>query len=351
VRTLEKSEIQGLRVYSPDGRRYLVNKEDEKGTTQVYVADTGSTALVCLTCVQAPSGPRPERFKMHPHWHPSGRWIFLTVERDVYTPTPLLGLSRKYVEGQLQNGLWTNMWAMSPDGRQWHRLTDFGSGGPGTPNGFIGTPFTPDGRRAVWSQIVDGNVFRYRPFGRWELILADFEEVNGAPRLVNRRNITPEGMHWNEPGNFAPDNVSLVLTGSTEPDAQGMDQYVMNIESRQLTNLTNSPTVWDEHGVFSPDGRKILFMSAYPYRDDPKASRILSIRTEFMLMNADGSALTQLTHYRERGYPEYGDAGTAAAPSWSHDGRSATLSRLYFPDYEYWEIEFQGPCGRASNPR
>jgi hypothetical protein len=28
--------VQGLRVVSPDGRRYLVNKEDEKGTAQVY---------------------------------------------------------------------------------------------------------------------------------------------------------------------------------------------------------------------------------------------------------------------------------------------------------------------------
>jgi hypothetical protein len=242
------------------------------------------------------------------------------------------------------------MYAMSPDGREWHRLTDFQSNKRGTADGYTGPAFTADGRQAVWSQIVDGNVFRYRPFGRWELTRADFEEVDGVPRFKNHRNITPKGMHWNEPGNFGPDNHSLLLTGSTEPDAQGMDLYILNIQNGDLVNLTKSPTVWDEHGVFSPDGRKILFMSAYPYRDDPKASKILSIKTEFMLMDRDGSNIVQLTHYKERGYPEFGD-GIAATALWSHDGQSASFARLVFPDYEFWDLEFRGRCGRAAESR
>ena len=78
------------------------------------------------------------------------------------------------------------MWAMSPDGQQWHRLTDFKSGAKGTSDGYTGPAFTPDGRQAIWSQAADGNVFRYRPFGRWEMILADFEERDGRPHS-NRR--------------------------------------------------------------------------------------------------------------------------------------------------------------------
>ena len=74
---------------SPDGRAYLINKEDEKGTAQIY---RGAA----------------DRFKMQPAWHPSGRWVLLAVERDKYSPPPVLGWSRQYVEGQLQNGLWTN---------------------------------------------------------------------------------------------------------------------------------------------------------------------------------------------------------------------------------------------------
>jgi Tol biopolymer transport system component len=193
---------------------------------------------------------------------------------------------------------------------------------------------------------MDGNVFRYWPFGRWELTLADFEERDGIPRYTNLRNITPKDMPWNEPGNFAPDSVSLLLSGSVEKDAQGMDQYILNIKSGKLTNLTNSPKVWDEHGRFSPDGEKIIFMSAYPYRADPKASQVLTIKTEFMLMSKDGSELTQLTRFREPGSPQY-PSGIAANPEWHPDGRSASLAALVFPKYEYWEVAFQGACGNG----
>ena len=175
--------------------------------------------------------------------------------------------------------------------------------------------------------------------------MADFTEQNGTPKFTNLKNITPPGMHWNEPGNFSPDNKSLVFTGSVEKDAQGMDQYILNIENKKLTNLTNSPKIWDEHGIFSPDGNKIIFMSAYPYRDDPSSSTVLSIKTEFMLINKDGSGLTQLTHFRTPGYPEY-PSGIAAVAVWSHDGRSASSRTLVFPNYEDWDIIFEGSCGK-----
>jgi hypothetical protein len=119
-----------------------------------------------------------------------------------------------------------------------------------------------------------------------------------------------------------------------------MDQYILNIRTGQLTNLTESPTVWDEHGVFSPDGEKIIFMSAAPYRADPNASKVLSIKTEFMMMNKDGSGLVQLTHFKEPGHPESG-TGIAACPFWSRDGKTVLLTTLIFPNYEYWELQFQ----------
>lgn len=47
-------------------------------------------------------------------------------------------------------------------------------------------------------------------------------------------------------------------------NVEGQDQYILDVFSGQITNLTNSPNIWDEHGVFSPDGEKILFMTSYP---------------------------------------------------------------------------------------
>ncbi len=332
---------------SPNGRRYVVNKEDESGVAQIYIGEEGKEGLSCITCTERPGGPKRKRFKMQPRWHPSGRWIILAVERDKFSPPPLLSLSRRYVEGQLQNGLFTNMYAISTDGQQWYRLTDFHSGKKGVPDGYTGPAFTPDGKQALWSQIVDGNVFKYRPFGRWEMILAEFDDSDGVPKFTHQKDITPPGMHWNEPGNFHPDGDRIIFSGSDQKDAQGMDQFVLNIRTGRLENLTNSPTVWDEHGLFSPDGSKVLFMSAYPYRSDPKSSNVLSIRTEFMLMNSDGTDLRQLTRYREKGSPEYGK-GIAASAAWSRDGQSISANRLVFPNYEHWDIVFEGRCGNRS---
>jgi Tol biopolymer transport system component len=156
-------------------------------------------------------------------------------------------------------------------------------------------------------------------------------------------------MHWNEPGNFSPDNETVLLSGSTEKDATGQDQFILNIRTGECKNLTNTPTVWDEHGVFSPDGEKIIFMSAYPYRDIKGSSSVLSIRTDFMLMNKDGSGLTQLTHFKDRGHEHWKQnpkGGIAACACWSPDGRSAQLTTLIFPKYEFWDLEFERPAAK-----
>ena len=346
VASLQRSAVQGLRVDAADGKSFLVERKDAHGVSQVYVGE-GEAEPTCITCTQQRGGPKPERFKMQPHWHPSGRWIFLAVERDRYTPPPMLGWNRKYVEGQLQNGLWTDLWVVSPDGLQWHRLTAFASGVKGVADGFSGPAVSPDGRTLVWSQIVDGNVFAYWPFGRWQLMRAGFDDDGGAtPRLVDPRDITPVDMAWNEPGNFHPDGAHVLVSGSTAKDAQGMDQFIIDVQTGELQNLTRSPTVWDEHGVFSPDGTKIVFMSAEPYRDDPKASKILTIKTEFMLMNRDNGGAVRLTHFAEPGYPEHSpQRGIAANAEWSADGRTLHLLELFFPDYEYWDLVFAGACG------
>jgi Tol biopolymer transport system component len=344
VASLKKADAEGLKIPSPDGKKYIVSKEDNNKISQIYMGTTGSSKLTCITCTQEANGPKVDRFKMQPTWHSSGKWIFVAVERDEYTTPPILGASRDYVEGQLQSGIWTDMWAITPDGKQWKKMTSFKSNTAGVADGYTGPAITPDGKKAVWSQAMDGNILNYWPFGRWELTQADIVEENGMPRFTNLKNITPKGMHWNEPGNFSPDNQTLVISGSTEKDQQGMDQYTLNIKNGALKNLTNTPTIWDEHGYFSPDGKKIIFMSAYPYREDPNTSVVLFIKTDFMIIDSDGKNMHQLTYFRTPGHAEYTDA-IAAVGSFAPDGKSASLSTLSFPNYQYWTLTFKGNCG------
>jgi hypothetical protein len=76
----------------------------------------------------------------------------------------------------------------------------------------------------------------------------------------------------------------------------------------------------------------------------------LFLKTEFMLMDADGSNLQQLTHFNVPGYPESSTRGrsVAAVGEWHPSGRSIRALNLFFPEYESWTITFKGPCGRQS---
>jgi len=322
--------------WSPDGSRYLINngKQDQNGIYQLYVGQRGDKAPICPTHLPMPGGPRPDRHKVMASWHPSGQWIVLGGERAEHDNMWIPAWLRK---GWSQCGIWMDMYATTPGGSRWYKLAP-------TKGGFTGVAFTPDGKLGMWADFVDGNVLAYPAFGRWRLMLGEFVESNGVPSFQHLKDISPPGAIWLEPGNFSPDGQSLLITADIGiKDNQGMDQYILNIKTGQLTNLTKSPSIWDEHGVFSPDGRQVFFMSSYPYRNDPRAHQIFSLKTEFMLINVDGTGLRQLTHFGVSGYPEsfpHGHAEIAAVGMWSPDGTSIFCNSIAFPDDTYWEITF-----------
>eukprot|EP01112_Ceratiomyxa_fruticulosa_P021537 TRINITY_DN760_c0_g1_i2.p1 TRINITY_DN760_c0_g1~~TRINITY_DN760_c0_g1_i2.p1 ORF type:complete len:378 (-),score=68.78 TRINITY_DN760_c0_g1_i2:190-1323(-) len=333
IKSISLSPIQGINLLSPDGTKYLVNQLDPATQkTQIYIGNVGSDELTCITCTQYPNGPSPHRYHYQPAWHPSGEWIFMSVENDYYYVDLLLfkvyiingtcdgpDAVCSAVLGWIQSGIYVNLWVCSIDGVHCYQLTNFSQ--ENLANGYTGPAISPDGKTLVWSQIV-GNPLVYVPFGGWQLIRANFEIVNGLPTINNETNITPNGMNWNEPGCFNPVNGDLLyLTGSfDDSNQQGMDQYVLNVRTGDLVDLNNTPSIWDEHGLVSPNGKLLIFTSAYPYRADSSSSTVAGYKTEIMMMNAvNGSGQVQLTHFRTPGYVESGDASAAVA-FWNRDG-------------------------------
>jgi hypothetical protein len=57
-------------------------------------------------------------------------------------------------------------------------------------------------------------------------------------------------------------------------------------------------------------------MSSYPYRNEPDSFHTFTLKTEFMLMDADGGHQQQLTHFNVPGYPESQPTRTVAAIGW-----------------------------------
>lgn len=325
-------------IWSPDSSRYLINKQDTAGVYQIYIGNAGDTALTCISLNYPWSFLRPwsARNKMQVQWTPTGNFIICAVEKEFYNELLYLPYSTRL--GLLQSGIWMDIFALTPDGNNWYNLAT-------TQHGFTGPAFTPNGTQCAWAEALDSSNIFVDVFGKWKLRLSNYSESSGTPAFVTTSDITPAGARWIEPGNFSPDGHSLLVSSDIGmTNAQGQDQFIVDIVSGQVTNLNNSPMVWDEHGVFSPDGTKILFMSSYPYQADTNSYHTISLKTEFMLMDPNGSGLQQLTHFCDTGYVE-SSPGIAATGFWSHGDSIIYAQSLIFPAYDNWIIHFYGDCG------
>lgn len=342
VLEIVRSKVE-LPQWSADSSYFLQNKKDSAGIYQIYIGKKGESKTVCISNNGPGTAKKPwkKRHKMQTMWHPSGKWIICAVEKDKFKEEWLGGTrkGRKLLEGWLACGLWMDIYAVRPDGSKWCKLAT-------TVNGMTGPAFTPDGKLGAWAEALDSANMMKDKFGRWRLMLSEFSEDSlGNACFTSTKNINPKGAVWIEPGNFSPDGRSLMLSADIGlTDARGQDQYILDIYTGKVVNLTNSPKVWDEHGLFSPDGKKIIFMSSYPYRHEKNTYKVIGIKTEFMLMNTDGSGLQQLTHFMTKGYPE-SSKGMAAVGMFGPDGQTVYATTLIFPDYEYWIIKFKGNCG------
>jgi hypothetical protein len=345
VTLLGQSQIQ---VSSPDGTQYLANQLDDAGVYQVYLAPTGTQALRCLTCAQVPGGPPVGAHKLMAEWHPSGNWILVGTQMAGASWPPLVCNDTCQL-GLLRSGVNLDMYAMNADGTQWFPLVQFDPTQSSQGSGYTGPAFTPDGAHAYWAKIVSGDIFQYT-FGKWLLMRSDFQvDASGVPSLQNTVDVTPGGANWVEPGNFTPDGTTLLLSadiGLPSNAANGQDQWAFNVQSGALTQLTHTPDAWDEHGLYSPDGRKIVWMSSLPF---PGNDNVWDLKTEFLLMDADGSNVYQLTHFNYPGYPEYNTQGTVAAVAvWTPDGSHLFATQLLADQTSaLWRIDFNAGCGNA----
>ncbi|MEP6711534.1 MAG: hypothetical protein ABJA37_03910 [Ferruginibacter sp.] len=322
-----------------------MNKQDTAGVFQIYVGNAGDTSLTCISSAYTTGNccgifrNWSARNKLQVQWHPSGNYIICAVEKEFYNE--LLYIPYQTRLGLLQSGLWMDIWAVTVTGNNWYTLAT-------TDKGFTGPAFIPGGSKAAWAEALSGSDLSVDVFGKWKLQLSNFVVNSGVPSFTGTTDISPAGSRWIEPGNFSSDGHSLLASSDIGIlNAEGQDQFIIDINTNKIINLNNSPKIWDEHGVFSPDGKKILFMSSYPYQADTNSYHTLSIKTEFMLMNTDGSGLQQLTHFRTPGYPE-SSPGIAATGFWSNDGSAISAQSLIFPDYDNWIIKFYGNCGKQN---
>ncbi len=298
------SAIGGRVDWSKSGNNLIAfDKVSPTGYYQVYTMNPDGSNQTCVTC----SNGTLIKNNGNPAWHPSGQYLVFQGQ----DPT------KGDVGGLVNPGAGVNnhIWVINNDGTNGRNLS-LVSGVP-TAIGAIHPHFSTAGAQIIWAQELnlggaDGN---------WAIIVADF---NGAlnPPISNIQVLQPGGSNlFYETHGFSPDDSKILYTANPDSTTlNGNDLYTYDLHSATVLNVTNTASVYDEHGHFSPDGKKIDWISHMGLGATP------TLASELWTMNPDGTNQTKLTYFNDPTAPEYIPGGAVAADSdWSPDSQKIVL--------------------------
>jgi Tol biopolymer transport system component len=266
----------------------------------VYVMRPDGSDVKCLTC----NNPDlPKRNVGQPAWHPSGRYLALQAEKAQH---------QRMLFGHAMEpgaGVMNDLWVLDTTT---NRATPIRQVGDAAGQGTLHPHFSDDGTMLSWSEMqAKAGLRKSQELGYWQLMVADFRTDGGKPHLENINSVTPGGPGFYENHGFSPDGSRLIFTSNFEAKRRVLnDIYTMDLRSRKLSRLTTDG--YNEHAIFSPDGRSIAWIST---TGNPSGG------TDFWIMNSDGSNKRRLTYFNQKGHPEYvGQKVVVADISWRPDG-------------------------------
>jgi len=243
-------------------------------------------------------------------WHPSGEYIVFTYQKNKYfgknIPIMKTWLDKLATPGE---GLNCDLWVMTADGLHVWPLTSLPTKTwlldkqPYT--GVLHPHFSHDGTKLLWSERVGSADNKW---GAWTLNIADFHISNGQPELMNITIFTPgETPCFYESHGFSPDDTTIIFSGNLieNQDENHLDIYTMNITTQTLSRLTTEESEWDEHAHFTSDGSKIVWMSSHGFEMNTQRNWWDYLKTEYWIMQVDGSQKTQLSFYNNDTLEEY----------------------------------------------
>jgi dipeptidyl aminopeptidase/acylaminoacyl peptidase len=304
--------------WSPSGESIVFDRRDASGYAHLWLTDLRGNERP-LTAGDSEVGSRNSGNGV---FHPSGKYIVFIAEE----PRHFMDHSKEI--GDPGVGLFCNLWATTPDGHQFWRLTQI----PVKLSlldrmpvmGVVNPHFSPDGSRLFWTERYNkggGN------WGLWRVQSADFSVARGVPKLANVRSVLTAGR-----GNYITamgflNSREVVVAGNLDGQHEyGMDLYVVNLDSQATLNLTKTPELWEEGSCVTPMHRDIIYMSneASPYKLDFGNSNWAAqpIERDYWIMDSSGTNKRRLTWFNDPAASEYlGGRNIVASCDVSPDGR------------------------------
>ena len=275
-RLTRSPQHDGDPVWSPDGRR-LAFVRVRGGRSDIYVVDAdggGLRRLAHAIAFRPMPGAPSSGFAANPTWSPDGGRIAFMSNRD--------GTDDIFVVNADGSGLRNLTRSQGNRTRIWH--------GREHKRIFWSSPdeqWSPDGRKIVFRSERErpsaSERAACRPRCRRDEIFVINVDGSGLRRLTD---------NWRSDGApvWSPDGRKLLFLRSSWDSAHASgDVYVMNADGSGQRNVTPSvryPLATHSAPAWSPDGRKILFVSNRGGNG------------EVYTMNADGSGLRKLTQLR-----------------------------------------------------
>lgn len=319
---------------------------DGTGTFQLFVADRDGSNEVCI------SAAIPTLHVGAVTWHPSGAWLLVTREMSSH-----YGVHAIAHPG---NGLYVNIWAVTPDGATWVQLTDYANTPVGAPYfaepiGALIPKVNQDGTKLAWARKIGYELGSPDGLAYWDIAVADLVTV-GTPSLANEAHYTPGSARFYELWDWTRDGQKLIVVSDYETVDAYLDPHLWLVGSNELQKLTWPNLQWEEQAFFSPNDRRVVMMTTYGQTTVYNPVEFwTTFFTDLFLLDAKVGAqrLERLTFFNLVGHAQYfpRDAGIVvrAIPSqWLDDGTLLIMLMLndgpvqLHAQSELWVMETDG---------